>query len=163
MDISIAVILFQIGIFLIMTYAAYKGVWYLNILTLIIIVFTLANVNAFPLMAIQFFTIIISYTFCLNRINANKCVYILRKKNRIELILIILINLAIICLMIYGWTWFTIFYFKNYGDFTEEWFLQILGVISYIIMLGFALMISGLRYFQLEKTTKELFSSFQTK
>lgn len=160
MNISIAVILFQIGIFLIMTYAGYKGIWYLNILTLIIIIFTLANVNTSPLMILQFLTIILSYTFCLNRIEVNKYPSLPRKKHSIELIIIMLLNIAILGLMTYGWGWFTISYFENYGSMTEEWFLQILGVITYIIMFGFAIMISGLRYFHLKKTAKELFSRF---
>ncbi|MFA9190290.1 hypothetical protein AAGV28_02800 [Flavobacterium sp. FZUC8N2.13] len=160
MDISIAVILFQIGIFLIMSYAGSKGIWYLNILTIIIIVFTLTNIKTSPLMILQFFTIIISYVFCLNRIEANKYPKTPRKKHTIELILIILLNIAILCLMIYGWGWFTISYFKNYGSWSEEWFLNSLGTISYIIMLGFAFMISGLRYFSLKKNFKEFINRF---
>ena len=141
MEISIAVILFQIAIFLIMAYAGYKGIWYLNILTIIIIIFTLANVNTSPLMILQFLTIILSYFFCLNRIEANKYPSTPRKKHIIELILIILFNISILSLIIYGWGRFTLSYFKIFGSWSEEWFLNTLGTISYFIMLGFAFMI----------------------
>jgi hypothetical protein len=162
MGISISIIIFQIGIFLIMTYAGYKGIWYLNILTIIIIIFTLANVHTSPLMILQFFTVIASYSFCLNRIEVNKypSAYFPRKKHSIELIIIMLINISVLGLVTYGWIWFTMFYFEDYGSMAEEWFLQILGVISYIIMFGFALMISGILYFHLKKTAQELFSNF---
>lgn len=160
MEISIAVILFQIAIFLIMAYAGYKGIWYLNILTIIIIIFTLANVYTSPLMILQFLTIILSYIFCLNRIEANKYPSTPRKKHIIELILIILFNIAILSLIIYGWGRFTLSYFKIFGSWSEEWFLNTLGTISYIIMLGFAFMISGLRYFSLKKNFKEFINRF---
>lgn len=160
MGISIAVIIFQIGIFLIITYAAYKGIWYLNILTIIIILFTLYNVKTSPLMIIQFFTIIISYSFCLNRIEANKYLKITRKKYLIELIFIILLNISTLVLSIYGWGRFTIFYFEDYGSMAKEWFLKILGVISYLLFFGFVLMILSLLYSNLIKTTKEFFSRF---
>ncbi|RTY74182.1 hypothetical protein [Flavobacterium sp. LS1R10] len=163
MGISIAVILFQIGIFLLMTYAGYKGIWYLNILTIIIIIFTLANIHTSPLMILQFFTVIASYSFCLNRIEVNKypSAYFPRKKHSIELIIIILLNIIILSLIIYGWGRFTIYYFEeNYESLVNEWFLQILGVISYLLFLGFTLMISGLLYFNLKKVAKELFSRF---
>lgn len=160
MEISIAVILFQIGIFLTMTYACSKGIWYLNILTIIIIVFTWANVDTSPLMILQFLTVIISYSFCLNRIEANKYPKVSQKKHLIELILIMLLNLSILGLLIYGWIWFTLSYFKIFGSWSEEWFLNTLGTISYIIMLGFAFMISGLRYFSLKKNFREFINRF---
>jgi len=160
MEISIAIIIFQIAIFLIMAYAGYKGIWYLNILTIIIIIFTLANVNTSPLMLLQFLTIILSYIFCLNRIEANKYPSIPRKKHIVELIFIILLNITILSLIIYGWGRFTLSYFKIFGSWSEEWFLNTLGTISYIIMLGFAFMISGLRYFSLKKNLKEFINRF---
>lgn len=160
MEISISVILFQIGIFLIMTYAGYKGIWYLNILTIIIIIFTLANVNTSPLMILQFLTIILSYFFCLNRIEANKYPSLPRKKHKLELIIIILLNISILVLIIYGWGWFTISYFGSYENWSEQWFLNTLGVITYIIMLGFAFVIASFRFDNLYKTAKELFSRF---
>ena len=160
MNISIAVILFQIGIFLIMTYAISNGIWYLNILTVIIIIFTLANVATSPLLILQFFTVITSYGFCLNRIEANKYPIAPRQKHSIELILIILLNITILSLIIYGWGRFTISYFGSYENWGEQWFLNTLGVITYIIMLGFAFVIASLRFFHLKKTTEALFSKF---
>lgn len=163
MDISIAVTIFQIGIFLSMTYAGYKGIWYLNILTIIIIIFTLANVRTSPLMILQFFTVIASYSFCLNRIGVNKYprFNIPRKKHIIELILITLFNVAILSLIIYGWGRFTIYYFEeNYESLANEWFFQITGLITYIILFGFFFVISTLRFDHLYKTAKKLFSLF---
>src|SRR5690606_2718144 len=108
------VLLFQIGIFIIISIAGYKGLIQLNVVTILIVIFTIVMVKTSPLMILQFFTIILSYSFSLNRIKKSKenlyrpSIAKPRKMSSAEIIIRLLINLSLLSFIAYGFYKFSV-------------------------------------------------------
>jgi hypothetical protein len=158
------VILYQIGIFFLMAYCAYKSITYLNIITFLIVIFTLIQVTNFsPLMFLQFITIFISYQFCLSRIKSSNTPIsgrLATKKSVLELVLIIFFYFGTIILLGYGLILFCPYYFDVLDFSGNEWFFTVSGLIFLILILLFARLIFLVCFIKLKKTATELNERF---
>lgn len=152
------IIVFQISIFLIITYSGYKGKIYLNLISTLIILFTIVMVNTNKLMIIQFITIILSYLITLNKIETNKNTTKNTfyseptRKSKLEIILRILINLIGITVISFGCFRYTLFIFSN----IEEIGFFLFSLISYLLIVFISFLITYYLLSRCQSLIKEL-------
>lgn len=178
------VLIFQIVIFLIITYAGYKGTNTLNIISILLVIFTIAMVKTSPLMILQFITIAVGYVFCLkknekyenNNYSQTPYKYVCEpQKSVFELILRIIINLTLFVLLVYWsfrffWNFFKIEDFKAFNSFDisaielKDILIAVMAIIFTVItILALALIpIAFGAYFflNIKQNIKELKSRF---
>jgi len=135
------ILIFQIVIFFLIVYSGYKGMGYLVVVTVIAVIFTLAMVNTNGLLVIQFFTIVVSFLFAINRIqantNENSIVQKPQPKTRIEILLRILLNIGICC----GIVIMAYYYNINFWNMFDDAGTLLFGMISYLILMGIGVFI----------------------
>lgn len=152
------ILVFQISIFLIIVFAGYKGKIYLNLISTLIILFTITMVNTDKLMIIQFITIVLSYLFTLNKIEANKnttkTTFYSKplRKSKLEIILRILINLVCITGISFGCFRYSLFIFSN----IEEVGFFLFSLISYLLILIISFLIIFYLLSRCQSLIKEL-------
>jgi hypothetical protein len=154
------VLIFQIVVFLIISFAGFISIKSLNIVSILLIIFTICMVNTSPLMILQFFTIIFAYSFSLkknqentNQENYSKTYYSPktelppRKKSVLELIFKFIINTTLLITIVYGIYKFTIYHYLDADDIGTIIFYSL----SYIFVFAFALFL----FFYFVNSSKE--------
>ena len=167
--IKMQVLIFQIVIFLIISFAGFISTKSLNIVSILLIIFTIIMVRTSPLMILQFFTIIFAYTFSLKR-NEEKTItenysqtYYSpkiqpkkepRKKSFLELIFRLLINIMVSISGFYGIFKLTIYYYRDADDIGTIIFYSL----SYLFVLIIPLLISFYFMNNAKENVKEIIS-----
>lgn len=160
------ILLFQIAIFFVTFLASYLGKRPLIITFLLISVFTIAMVKTFPLMILQFFTIIYIFSFCFRRIERNqkeiikshalkypKKLTIKRKKSKIKLIIGIIISLIIVVSVIFGLYRWIFFVFD-----IDDGFMIFLAILNSLLFGTIAYIIIEFAYYGVIESISELFN-----
>lgn len=139
------VLFFQIGVFIIIHLIGKNNFFRLNIITFIIVVFTIAMVKTNPLMILQFITIIVSYFSCLSKFNEKNTKYkkttlaIEKPQSILEIIIRLIINLALAIGSLYGVYKFTLIYWfgidGDISDFNFDFDFSLISILGFIIVL----------------------------
>lgn len=159
------ILIFQVAIFFIIVFASYLGKRPLITTFILVTVFTIVMVKTSPLMILQFFTIIYSFSFCFRRIERSEKeitksysskysqkLIKKREKSKFEIIIRIIVSLIIVVAVIFGlYKWIFFIFDINDG------FMIFLAILNTLLFGTIAYIIIEFTYYGISESISNLF------